>query len=379
MDKRFVYMDSAATTEVHPEVVASMMPFFLDSYGNPGGHYKLGEDAKEAVNKFRTTIANTINASPDEIIFTSGGSESDNLAIRGVAERYNFGHIITTAIEHKAVLNACKHLEKMDFAVTYLEPDERGYISPQQVEQAMRDDTVLVSVMMVNNEIGVIQPITEIAKICHKHNVVFHTDAVQAFGHIPVDVKSLGADLLSVSGHKFHAPKGTGFLYVRKGIELLPLIYGGGQESGLRGGTENVPGIAGIATAAELATRNMRMNYMSGLRDHMIERIINEIPKTTLNGSLLNRCPNNVNICIDHISGESLLVLLDMRGICASTGSACNSSDGKPSHVLKAIGLTDDQARGSIRFSLDDAVTIDDVDYVVDVLKDCVEQLRGVS
>ena len=378
MDKRFVYMDSAATTDVSTEVVAEMLPFYMNNFGNPGGHYKPGEQAKEAVKKYRAQMAKTLNASPDEIIFTSGGSESDNLAIRGVAECYNFGHIITTAIEHKAVLNVCKYLESKDFTVTYLEPDERGYISPEQVEKAMRDDTILVSVMMVNNEIGTVQPVAEIARICHEHGVIFHTDAVQAFGHVPVDVKAIGADLVSISGHKFHAPKGIGVLWHDKGTKLTPIIFGGGQESGLRGGTENVAGIAGIATAAELATKDLKVNYMSGLRDHMIERIISEIPKTTLNGSLVNRCPNNVNVCIEGVSGESLLVLLDMRGICASTGSACNSSDGKPSHVLKAIGLTDEQARGSIRFSLDDAVTIEDVDYVVDVLKDCVWQLRGV-
>lgn len=380
MTKRFVYMDSAATTEVYPEVVTEMLPYYLDKYGNPGGHYSIGEEAKRKVQESREKIAKTINADPKNIFFTSGGSESDNLAIRGIIDNYRQGHIITTTIEHKAVLNVCNYLNNNGFRVSFIEPDERGYINPSDIEDAIDNGTIIVSVMMVNNEIGTVQPVKEIAKICHKHGVLFHTDAVQAYGHMPIDVKDIGADLMSVSGHKFHAPKGTGFLYVKKPSLLSPLIFGGGQEGGLRGGTENVPGIVGLATAAEIANKNLvqNMNNITGLRDHMIERIIKEIPKATLNGSLVNRCSNNVNVCIEGIGGESLLVLLDMKGICASTGSACNSSDGKPSHVLKAIGLSDAQAKGSLRFTLDDNVTIEDADYTVDVLKDCVCQLRGV-
>lgn len=378
-DKRFVYMDSAATTEVYPEVTAKILPLYLDDFGNPGGAYGLGERAKSLVKEARTTIAKSVSASESEIIFTSGGSESDNLAIRGLADVLKSGHIITTSIEHKAVLNTCRYLEHCGFNVTYLEPDERGYIKPQQVEEAIRPDTILVSVMMVNNEIGTVQPIKEIAKIAHDNDVLMHTDAVQAYGHMPINVKDLGVDMLSVSGHKFHAPKGTGFLYKRKGVTIFPLIWGGGQENNLRGGTENVPGIVGMAEAARMAHEHLpeRMEYLKGMRDHMIERIVCEIKGVKLNGSLINRSSNNINVSIDKISGESLLVLLDMNGVCASTGSACNSSDGKPSHVLKAIGLTDAEAKSSIRFTLDDEVTIEDVDYVVDTLKECVLQLRG--
>lgn len=378
-DKRFVYMDSAATTEVYPEVTAKILPLYLDDFGNPGGAYGLGERAKSLVKEARTTIAKSVSASESEIIFTSGGSESDNLAIRGLADVLKSGHIITTSIEHKAVLNTCRYLEHCGFNVTYLEPDERGYIKPQQVEEAIRPDTILVSVMMVNNEIGTVQPIKEIAKIAHDNDVLMHTDAVQAYGHMPINVKDLGVDMMSVSGHKFHAPKGIGFLYKRKGLMIFPLIWGGGQENNLRGGTENVPGIVGMAEASRMTHEHLpeRMEYLKGMRDHMIERIICEIKGVKLNGSLINRSVNNVNVSIDKISGESLIVLLDMNGVCASTGSACNSSDGKPSHVLKAIGLTDAEAKSSIRFTLDDEVTIEDVDYVVDTLKECVLQLRG--
>lgn len=379
MIKRTVYLDNAATTPVKPEVLEEMLPYFTEEFGNPGGNYSLGDTSKTAIRNARNVIAKTIHADPNEIFFTSGGSEGDNLAIRGIADTYAFGHIITTAVEHKAILNSCRYLEGKGYTVTYLQPDERGYISPEQVESAITDDTILVSVMMVNNEIGTVMPIKEIADVCHKHGVTFHTDAVQAYGHKPnIDVKKLNIDLLTVSGHKFHAPKGTGFVYIRKGIRIQPLILGGGQESGMRSGTENVPGIVGLAKAAEIAHNKIeaKYEYVLGLRDHMIERIISEIPKTALNGTLLLRSANNVNIRINGVSGESLLVLLDMRGISASTGSACNSADGKPSHVLKAIGLTDDEARSSVRFTLDDGLTIDDIDYAVDVLKECVEQLR---
>ena len=372
-----IYLDNAATTPVLPEVLDAMLPYFCEEFGNPGGSYSLGETAKTAVRNARNLIAKTIGAEPSEIYFTSGGSEGDNMAIRWVPYMGS-ANVITTAVEHKAVLNTCDRIDGGGITVTYLQPDERGYISPQQVESVISDGTILVSVMMVNNEIGTVMPIKEIAEVCHKHNVILHTDAVQAYGHMPIDVNNIGVDIMSVSGHKFHAPKGTGFVYIRKGIRIQPLIFGGGQESGMRSGTENVPGIVGMAKAAEIAHDKMdaKYEYVLGLRDHMIERIISEIPGAVLNGSLLMRCPNNVNVCIDGVSGEALLVLLDMRGVSASTGSACNSADGRPSHVLKAIGLTDDQARSSLRFTLDDSLGIDDIDYAVDVLKDCVGQLR---
>lgn len=379
MSKRIIYMDNAATTRPYDEVTDVVVTYMRDNFGNPGGNYAMGGVAKDAVRLSRHLIANILGAKDKDIYFTAGGSEADNLAIKGVCEKFKTGHIVTTAVEHKAVLKACAWAEEHGFKVTYLDPDERGYITPQQVENALRDDTILVSCMMVNNEVGTVYPIAEIGKICRKHKVLFHVDAVQAFGHMPIDVKEMKIDMLSASGHKFHGPKGVGFLY--SNTTLPPLISGGSQERGMRAGTENVPGIVGMGLAAKMSYDNLedKMIYVADLRDHMIDRILREIPGSRLNGTLLNRCANNVNIRLDKISGEALLVMLDLNGICASTGSACNSADGKPSHVLTAMGLTDVEAKGSLRFTLDEFTTIDDVNECVDMLKMCVEQLRGIS
>lgn len=383
MEKKIIYMDNAATTKPYKEVVDAVTKYLTDNYGNPGGNYTLGRTAKDAVRLARTLIASILNAKDKEIYFTSGGTEADNLAIRSVCERFKQGHIVTTAVEHKAVLKACRWADEHGFTVTYLDPDERGMITPQQVENALRDDTVLVSVMMVNNEVGTVYPIKEIGEICHKHKVIFHTDAVQAFGHIPIDVKAMRINMLSASGHKFHGPKGVGFLY--SNVPLIPQIDGGGQERGIRSGTENVPGIVGMGVAAKISYKDIKdkMLALTDVRDYMIEKILREIPGSSLNGSLVARCPNNINVRFDGVSSEALLVLLDLNGICASAGSACNSKDGKPSHVLTAIGLTSEEAGNSIRFSLglndSPEKRFEDVDYVVDMLKKSVDQMRFVK
>lgn len=372
-----VYLDNAATTRPYPEVADVVNEWMTDQYGNPGGIYGLGETAHHILDCSRKTIAETITTDPVNIYFTSGGSEADNLAIKSVAEEYGSGHIITTQIEHKAVLNTCKYLEKHGFDVTYLPPDDRGIITARQVEDAIRSDTILVSVMMANNEIGTIEPIKEIGGVCYHNGILFHTDAVQAYGHIPIDVNLLNVDMLSISGHKLHGPKGIGFLY--SSHKLLSLIHGGGQESGVRAGTENMPGITGLATAAELSMQRMKqnMNQITSLRDRLIEGVLSEIDGVTLNGSLVCRMPNNANFSFDGINGEQALVLLDMAGICASTGSACNSSDGKPSHVLTAIGKSEREARSSLRFTLSEFTTVEEIDYTISKLKEIVSMLRG--
>lgn len=380
MSKRMIYLDNAATTKPLPEVVEVVNEFLEDQWGNPGGAYGFGEIAKGILGDCRKTIADTLWTSPDCIYFTSGGSESDNLAIKSVAEEYGPGsHIITSQIEHKAVLNTCKWLESRGYKVTYLPPDERGIISPQQVEDAIRDNTILVSIMMVNNEIGTIEPIKEIGYVCEHHGILFHVDAVQAYSHMKIDVGVMKIDMLSASAHKFHGPKGVGFLYSR--VPLHSLIHGGSQEGGVRAGTENMPGIVGMAVAAELAHQRMEENMSTqiSLRDRFIENILNSIDNATLNGSLVCRAPNNVNFSFKGINGETALVLLDMRGICASTGSACNSSDGKPSHVLKAIGKTDEEARSSLRFTLSEFTTVDEIDEASSILKETIEQLRSLN
>lgn len=379
MNKRLIYMDNAATTKPYKEVVDVVVRYMKDNWGNPGGNYDIGNVAKDAVQLSRSKIASILNANSRDIYFTSGGSEADNTAIKGVCERYKGGHIITTAMEHKAVLKSCKWAEELGFDVTYLEPDERGYITAQQVEDAIRRDTILVSVMMVNNEIGTVYPIKEIGQICAKHDILFHVDAVQAFGHMPIDVRDLNINMLSASAHKFHGPKGVGFLYCD--TALPSLIDGGGQERGMRAGTENVPGIVGMALAAELSYTRLKdkMTRMRDLRDYMISRILTEIPGAALNGTLVNRAANNVNVRFLNVSGEALLVLLDMNGVCASTGSACNSKDNKPSHVLTAIGLSSEEAGSSIRFTLSEFTEQRDVDLAVDVLKSSVEQLRSIK
>lgn len=374
-----VYLDNAATTQPYPEVVKAMSTYLKDEYGNPGGNYPLGKTAKEAVAKARHIIADAIGCEDKDIIFTSGGSESDNLAIKGVCEMYGFGHIITTAIEHKAMLKTCEYLEKRGFDVTYLEPDERGIVTPRQVEEAIRPDTILVSVMMANNEIGVIEPIKDIAAVCHRHeDVLFHTDAVQAFGHIPIDVKDLGVDLMSVSGHKIHGPKGVGFLYCKKWIPIEPLIHGGSQEFKLRAGTENVPGIVGLGKAVEVINSRLEKNmaWETWLRESLLSTFLTEIPDVKLNGSLVSRVPGNINVMFKGVRAESLLQMLAQSGISCSTGSACNSEDSNPSHVLKAIGLSDEEAESSIRFSLSEFNTVEEIDYVCNAVKIIVDQLR---
>lgn len=335
------------------------------------------------INSCKKRLLDVIGAEDGDIIITSGGSEADNLAIKGVANYFEQGHIITTAIEHKAVLNTCKYLEKNGFKVTYLQPDERGVITPTQVEKAMRGDTILVSIMAANNEIGTIEPIEAIGLVCEKYEVLFHVDAVQALGHMPVNAKKWKADMISVSGHKFHGPKGVGFLYANNMAKerLLPLIHGGKQEYGLRGGTENLPGIVGMTIAAEKSTEDImqKIGDMEEVRDYMIEKIFEEIPNTKLNGSLLTRLCNNVNITIKGIMAEQAVIMLDMYGIMCSNGSACNSGTPNPSHVLTAIGLSTDDAVGTLRFSLSEETTKEDVDYVVNVLKQSAADLRRLT
>lgn len=380
---RVVYLDNAATTKTSPEVVKAMLPYFGEHYGNPSSIYSIGGEAKLAVNEAREAVAKSIGAKPEEIYFTAGGSESDNWAIKMTAENLakKGRHIITSAIEHHAVLHTCEYLEKQGYEVTYIGVDEDGIVKMDELEAAIRPDTILITVMAANNEIGTIQPIREIGAIAKKHGVLFHTDAVQAFGHCPINVEDDNIDMLSASGHKLNGPKGVGFLYVRKGVRLTNLIHGGQQERGRRAGTENVPGIVGLGAAVSEAMAKMaeRAAYETELRDYMIERILKEIPYVRLNGHSKKRLPNNVNVSIRFIEGESLLMMLDMRGICASSGSACTSGSLDPSHVLLAIGLPHAIAHGSLRMSLSDETTKEDIDYTVDALKKIVERLRGMS
>lgn len=382
MDKKEVYLDNAATTKPYREVIDAMDDCLRNSWGNPSSMYMLGNNARDEVLKARERIATTLGCLPSEIYFTSGGSESDNWAIKMIAHEYQiYGkHIITSAIEHKAILRSCRWLQKQGFDVSYVEPDERGYINPKDIEELLRDDTILVSIMTANNEIGTIQPIEEIGRICKEHGVLFHTDAVQAYGHIRMDVNKLGVQMLSASGHKFGGPKGVGFLYVNKDVDLVPYIDGGGQEYGKRAGTENVPGIVGMGIAAEINNMMIKSHdtdlYVEGLRDHFIERVIHEIPKVKLNGSLINRLPNNVNFMFDGVAAQSAVQLLSDMGVYCSAGSACNNGDPAPSHVLTAIGLTPDNAQSSLRFSLGVDTTKEDVDYAIDTIKVVVDMLR---
>ena len=379
---RFVYADNAATTAVSKAVLDEMLPFFCDNYGNPSSIYSIGRDAREAVDEARRRVAEAIGAQPQEIFFTSGGSEADNWAIRGVALK-NAGkgkHLITTKFEHHAVLHTMKALEKEGFEVTYLPVNSDGLVNPADLEAAIRPDTTLVSIIYANNEIGTIQPIPELSKICAEKGVIFHTDAVQAVGHIPINVADQHIDLLSLSGHKFHGPKGVGALYIRKGLRFSNLIEGGAQEKNRRAGTENVPGIVGLGKAIELACRNMAENNRKiiKLRDRLIDGIL-PIPMTRLNGDREKRLPGNVNISVQGIEGESLLLLLDMNGICASSGSACTSGSLDPSHVLLAIGLKHEVAHGSLRFSLSELNTDEDIDYILEVLPKIIDRLRSMS
>ena len=377
-----IYMDNAATTQVYPEVFDAMKPYFTEFYGNPSSIYSFAGNSKKAVEDARKTIADFLGARTEEIYFTGGGSESDNWALKATADAYaNKGkHIITSKIEHHAILHTCEYLEKKGFEVTYLDVDENGFVNPADVEKAIRPDTILVSIMTANNEIGTIEPIAEIGKIAKDHGVLFHTDAVQAFGHIPMNVDEMNIDMLSASGHKINGPKGIGIMYIRKGVKIGSFVHGGAQERQRRAGTHNVPGIVGIGKAVELARDNMkeRMEYETKLRDHLISRVMEEIPYAKLNGDKVKRLPNNVNVCFRFIEGESMLILLDQNGVCGSSGSACTSGSLDPSHVLLAIGLPHEIAHGSLRLTLSEKNTMEEVDFTVDKLKGIIERLRSM-
>ena len=378
-----IYLDNAATTQTYPEVLDAMLPFFTEHYGNPSSIYSFAGETGKAVDEARRTIASAIGADASEIYFTGGGSESDNWALKATAEAYasKGKHIITSKIEHHAILHTCEWLAKYGIEVTYLDVDENGLVSPEALKAAIRPDTILVSIMTANNEIGTIEPIAELGRIAHEAGALFHTDAVQAFGHIPINVDEMNIDMLSASGHKFNGPKGIGFMYIRKGVKIRSFIHGGSQERSRRAGTHNVPGIVGMAKAASLAVEQMneRMAYETKLRDHLIERVLNEIPYVRLNGHRTNRLPNNANFCFRFIEGESMLILLDQNGICGSSGSACTSGSLDPSHVLLAIGLPHEIAHGSLRLTLSEKTTMEDIDFTVDKLKEIIERLRSMS
>ncbi len=380
---RFVYLDNAATTSTKKEVVDAMYPFFTESFGNPSSVYDFAAKNKKAVNDSRQTIADALHADVRDIYFTAGGSESDNWALIATAEAYeNKGkHIITSKIEHHAILHTCDYLESRGFEITYIDVDENGILKLDELKKAIRPDTILISVMFANNEIGTIQPIKEIGEIAKEHDILFHTDAVQAFGQIPINVDELHIDMLSASGHKLHGPKGIGFLYIRKGLELRSFIHGGAQERKRRAGTENVPGIVGLGKAVSIAVETMdeRIKHETEVRDYMIEKIKKTIPYCRLNGDRTKRLPNNVNFSFQFVEGESLLIMLDMEGICASSGSACTSGSLDPSHVLLAIGLPHEIAHGSLRMTLSEETTIEDADYVIDKLQGIVAKLRSMS
>lgn len=383
MDKKIIYLDHAATTAARPEVVEAMLPYFTEQFGNPSSIYGFAAANKKVITDVRERIAKSLNANTQDIYFTAGGSESDNWALKATAEAYSAKgkHIITTKIEHHAILHTCEYLEKKGYEVTYLDVDENGVVKLDQLKAAIRPDTILISVMFANNEIGTIQPISEIGAIAKEHGILFHTDAVQAYGQIPIDVEAMHIDMLSASGHKLNGPKGIGFLYIRKGLRLRSFVHGGAQERSRRAGTENVTGIVGLGKAVEIAFATMeeRTAKETAMRDHLIDRILAEIPYARLNGDRTNRLPNNVNISFQFIEGESLLIMLDMKGICASSGSACTSGSLDPSHVLLAIGLPHEIAHGSLRMTLGDENTMEEMDYVVDELKAIVQRLRDMS
>ncbi|MBE5951894.1 MAG: cysteine desulfurase NifS [Lachnospiraceae bacterium] len=383
MEKKIIYLDNAATTRTKPEVVEAMLPYFTENYGNPSSVYTFAGQNKAAVTAARETIAKSLNAQTQDIYFTAGGSESDNWALKAAMEAYKDkgNHLITSKIEHHAILHTCEYLEKQGCEVTYIDVDENGVVDLEQLEAAIRPTTVLISIMYANNEIGTIQPVRQIGKIAKEHGVLFHTDAVQAYGQLPIDVASENIDMLSASAHKLNGPKGIGFLYIRKGLKLRSLIHGGGQERKRRAGTENVPGIVGFGKAAEIAheTMDQRTRIEAGLRNYLVKRVLSEIPYTRLNGHSSVRLPNNANFSFQFIEGESLLIMLDMKGICASSGSACTSGSLDPSHVLLAIGLPHEIAHGSLRLTLSDETTLDDIDYTVDQLKEIVQNLRNMS
>lgn len=380
---KLIYLDNAATTKVAPEVVEAMMPYFTENFGNPSSVYSFAAKNKEAITKQREIIADALGAKANEIYFTAGGSESDNWALKATAEAYKEkgNHIITTKIEHHAILHTGEYLEKNGCEVTYLNVDENGVVKLDELKAAIRPTTILVSVMFANNEIGTIQPIKEIGEICREHGILFHTDAVQAFGQVPINVDEYNIDMLSASGHKLNGPKGIGFLYIRKGVKIRSFVHGGGQERKRRAGTENVPGIIGLGTATARAMRTLdeRMAKETELRDYLIGRITSEIPFVKLNGHPEQRLPNNTNFSFQFIEGESLLIMLDMKGICGSSGSACTSGSLDPSHVLLAIGLPHEIAHGSLRLTLSEETTKEDIDYVVESVKEIVARLRSMS
>ena len=381
--KKLIYLDNAATTKTSEEVVAAMLPYFTEYYGNPSSVYEFASESKKAVSNARRTIAETLGAQENEIYFTAGGSEADNWALKATAEAYQSKgkHIITTKIEHHAILHTAEYLEKRGFEITYIGVDENGVVKVDELEKAIRPDTILISVMFANNEIGTIQPIKEIGEIAKKHGVLFHTDAVQAYGQLPINVDELHIDMLSSSGHKLNGPKGIGFLYIRKGVKIRSFVHGGAQERKRRAGTENVPCIVGYGKAAEIAAKTMKERTAKEieLRDHLIDRVLAEVPYTRLNGHRTNRLPNNANFSFQFVEGESLLILLDNNGICASSGSACTSGSLDPSHVLLAIGLPHEIAHGSLRLTLSAETTMEDIDFVVDCIKQIIERLRSMS
>ena len=378
-----IYLDNAATTKTSPEVVEAMLPYFTEQFGNASAIYSLGSRNKEVMQDARARIAQVIGAQPSEIYFTAGGSESDNWALKAACEAYGDKgkHIITTKIEHHAILHTCEYLEKRGYEVTYVGVDEDGIVRMDELKAAIRPDTILISVMFANNEIGTIQPIREIGALAHEKGILFHTDAVQAFGQVPIDVDELHIDMLSTSAHKLHGPKGIGMLYIRKGVKIRSFIHGGAQERKRRAGTENIPGIVGFARAAEIASATMkeRTEQERELRDHLIERVMAEIPYTKLNGHRTNRLPGNANFSFQFIEGESMLILLDSKGICASSGSACTSGSLDPSHVLLAIGLPHEIAHGSLRLTLSEETTKEEIDFTVDELRQIVQRLRSMS
>lgn len=382
MDK-FLYLDNAATTKTAPEVLEAMLPYFTEKFGNPSSVYTFAAGNKEVVDVQRDRIAATLGAKSNEIYFTAGGSEADNWALKATAEAYRDkgNHIITTKIEHHAILHTAQYLEKNGYEVTYLDVDEDGKVRLEDLKKAIRPETILISVMFANNEIGTIEPIKEIGQIAHEHGILFHTDAVQAYGQLPINVDECHIDMLSASGHKLNGPKGIGFLYIRKGVKIRSFIHGGAQERKRRAGTENVPGIVGIGTAAKRAadTREERTASEVEVRDYLIDRVLKDIPYSRLNGHRTDRLPNNANFSFQFIEGESLLIMLDGKGICASSGSACTSGSLDPSHVLLAIGLPHEIAHGSLRLTINEEITKEDIDYVVENLKAIIERLRNMS
>ena len=380
---RNVYLDYSATTPVKDEVLQEMIPYFTEKFGNPSSLYDKGLEAKAAVTHAREQVAALIGAQPREVFFTAGGTESDNWVVFGAADKLKEkgNHIITTKVEHHAMLHSCQFLEKHGYEVTYLDIDKDGRVSPQALEDAITDRTILISIMMVNNEIGTLQPIKELAAVAKKHNILFHTDAVQALGNVPIDVKELGIDLMSLSSHKIYGPKGSGALYIRRGVQISNYLHGGAQESKRRAGTENLTGIVGFGKAAELAKEHFEEHvaHCSSLRNHLVERVLAEIPNTFVNGTMEHRHPGNANITFEYIEGEAILLLLNQAGISVSTGSACSSASLEPSHVLSALGVPVEMIHGTVRFTIGDMTTLEDVDYTVDTLKQVVGRLREIS